>query len=203
MPKTKLTPWSTTDGRFASRKVNFSHVGIDFFGPLFVKRGRSAVKHYGCLFSCLTIRATHIEVAESLETDSFINALRWFISRRGMPKVIRSDNGTNLCGGERELREAVVSWNQEKIRLFLLQRNIYSKFNPPGASHMSGVWGPGKWWPQKISESRDKNNSPIKTSHKIMSPRTRTLILRQRTLNFKLTKELLDSVSSMSLELCY
>ena len=61
-----------------------------------------------------------------------------------MPKVIGSDNGTNLCGGERELREAVVSWNQEKIRLFLLQRNIYSKFNPPGASHMSGVWGPGK-----------------------------------------------------------
>ena len=141
MPKTKLTPWPTTDGRFAPRKVNFfSYVGLDFFGPLFVKRGRSTVTHYGCLFSCLTNRATHIEVAESLETDSFINALRRSISRRGMPKVIRSDNGTNLCGGERELREAVVNWNQQKIRSFLLQRNIDWKFNPPGASQMGGVW---------------------------------------------------------------
>ena len=84
----------------------FSYVGIDFFGPLHVKQGRSTVRHYGCLFLCLTVRATHIEVAESLETDSFMNALRRSISRRGSPKVIRSDNGTNLCGGERELREA-------------------------------------------------------------------------------------------------
>ena len=62
----------------------FSYVGIDFFGPLNVKHGRSTVKHYGCLFSCLTMQATHTEVTESLETDSFINALHRFISRRGM-----------------------------------------------------------------------------------------------------------------------
>ena len=49
---------------------------------------------------------------------------------------------------------------------------------------------PGKRWPHKISKSRDKNDSPIKTSHEIMSPRTRTLILSQRTLNFKLNNEL-------------
>ena len=66
--------------------------------------------------------------------------MRRFISRRGMPKVIRSDNGTNLCGGERELREAVVNWNQQKIKSFLLQRNIDWKFNPPVASQMGGVW---------------------------------------------------------------
>ena len=118
----------------------FSYVGIDFFGPLHVKQGRSTVKHYGCLFSCLTVRATHIEVAESLKTDSFINALHRFISRRGSPKVIRSDNGTNLCGGERELREAVENWNQQKIESFLHQRNIDWKLNPPGAFQMGGVW---------------------------------------------------------------
>ena len=109
----------------------FSYVGIDYFGPRFVKRGRSAVKHYGCLFLCLTVRTTHIEAAESLETDSFINALRRSISRRGKPKVIRSDNGINLCGGERDLREAVDSWNQQKINSFLHQRNIDWKFNSP------------------------------------------------------------------------
>ena len=128
LPKERLIPG----------KPPVSYVGIDFFGPLYVKQGRGTVKHYGCLFSCLTVRATHIEVSESLETDSFINALRRFI--RGKPKVIRSDNETNLCGGERELREAVDSWNQQKIKSFLHQRNIDWKFNPPGASHMGGVW---------------------------------------------------------------
>ena len=118
----------------------FSYVGIDYFGPLLVKRGISTVKHYGSLFSCLTVRATHIEEAESLETDLFINALCRFISSTGKPKVIRSDNGTNLCGVEKELREAVDSWNQQKINSFLHQRNIDWKFNPPGASYMGGVW---------------------------------------------------------------
>ena len=43
--------------------------GIDFFGLLYVKQGRSTVKHYGCLFSCLAMRTTHIEVTKSLEMD--------------------------------------------------------------------------------------------------------------------------------------
>jgi len=43
-------------------------------------------------------------VTEYLEKDSFINTLRRFVSRRGMPKII-SNNGTNLTGGEREICE--------------------------------------------------------------------------------------------------
>jgi len=72
------------------------------------------VKHYGCLFSCLTIRANHIEVTEFLETDLFIDALHRFFSRRGMPKMIRSDNDTNLTG-ERDIHEAINNWNQQRI----------------------------------------------------------------------------------------
>ena len=52
----------------------FSHVGVDYMGPLMVKLGRSTVKHYACMFTCLATRAVHIEVAYSLETDSFLNA---------------------------------------------------------------------------------------------------------------------------------
>ena len=84
----------------------FSTVGVDFFGPFMVKRARSELKRYGCLFTCLTTRAIHIEVCHSLETNSFINALQRFISRRGEPTEIRSDNGTNLVGAQRELQRA-------------------------------------------------------------------------------------------------
>ena len=47
----------------------------------------------------------HIEVANDLSTDSFINALRRFIARRGQPDEIFSDNGTNFVGDERVFRE--------------------------------------------------------------------------------------------------
>ena len=84
-------------------------MGIDYFGPFLVKQGRSEVKRYGCIFTCLTSRAIHLEVAHTLETDSFLAALLRFMSRRGSPKVIRSDNGTNLtraCGIHTELESA-------------------------------------------------------------------------------------------------
>ena len=113
----------------------FTFVGVDYFGPFLVSRGRSMVKRYGCLFTCLTIRAIHIEVAHSLDSSSFIDALERFISRRGRPRVIRSDNGAN-----KELKEAIQDWNQDNIAEHLKQKEITWIFNPPYASHMGGVW---------------------------------------------------------------
>ena len=118
----------------------FSRVGVDCFGPFQVRRGRSLAKRYGVIFTCLAIRAVHIEVAHSLDTDSFLLALRRFIARRGQVKEIRSDNGTNFTSGEKELRESVKAWNQEKIHESLLQKEIVWSFNPPHGSHFGGVW---------------------------------------------------------------
>ena len=126
--------------RTAMNQPPFSYVGVDFFGPFMVKIGRSEVKRYGCLFTCLTIRAVHIEVAHSLDTDSFINCLQRFISRRGTPIMVRSDNGTNFVGAERELRQSIKQWNKSKIEGYLQQREIEWRFNVPAASHMGGVW---------------------------------------------------------------
>ena len=99
----------------------FSNVGIDFFGPFLVSRGRgkSREKRYGVVFTCLVSRCIHIEIAHSLDTDSFINALRRFISRRGPIKLIRSDNGTNLVSGEKELRSSIASLNTETLENFV------------------------------------------------------------------------------------
>ncbi|XP_065068249.1 uncharacterized protein LOC135693649, partial [Rhopilema esculentum] len=128
------------EDRVTPDKPPFSFVGIDCFGPYLVKRGRCMVKRYGVIFTCLTIRAIHIEIVFSMDTDSFINALRRFISRRGRPEQIRCDNGPNFRSGERELRTAIQQWNQNQVHKFLLQKDIKWIFNPPTASHMGGVW---------------------------------------------------------------
>lgn len=126
--------------RVTPDRPSFTFVGVDCFGPFMIKRARSFVKRYGVLFTCMTIRAIHIEVAHSLDTDSFLHAMRRFIARRGPPEVIRSDNGRNLVSGEKELRAAIAAWNQEKLHQFLLQRDVKWIFNPPAGSHFGGVW---------------------------------------------------------------
>lgn len=118
----------------------FSFTGVDCFGPFEVRRGRTRAKRYGVIFTCLTTRAIHIEVANSLDTESFVNALRRFIARRGQPKEMRSDNGGNFVKGEKELRQEINAWNQEQIHNFLVQRSTKWTFNPPAASHHGGVW---------------------------------------------------------------
>jgi len=131
---------SLPEDRITPSKPAFTYVGVDCFGPFTVRRGRTTAKRYGVLFTCLVIRAVHIEVVLSMDTESFINALRRFIARRGRPEEIRSDNGGNFVKGERELREAVQQWNQGQIHEYLLQHNIKWIFNPPAASHHGGVW---------------------------------------------------------------
>ena len=121
-------------------KPPFTFVGVDYFGPFLVRRSRTTEKRYGVIFTCLAVRAIHIEIANSLDTDSFINALRRFIARRGSPQEIRSDNGSNFKGGERELRIAMQEWNQHQVHEFLLQHNVNWIFNPPYASHFGGIW---------------------------------------------------------------
>ena len=119
----------------------FTCVGIDYFGPFFVRQKRSLVKRYGAIFTCLALRAVHLEISHTLDTDSFILALRTFIARRGQVKEIRSDNGTNFTGAEKELRVMISSWNQAKIHDTLLQKGIKWVFNPSVASHHGEVWG--------------------------------------------------------------
>uniref|UniRef100_A0A1B0DJC4 Uncharacterized protein n=1 Tax=Phlebotomus papatasi TaxID=29031 RepID=A0A1B0DJC4_PHLPP len=118
----------------------FTNTGLDFFGPIDTKLNRSRVKRYGAIFTYLTTRAVHLEVCESLTTDSCIMAIHRFVSRRGSPVKIISDNGTNFKGAKRELKEALKEIDQDRIGMDLSKRNIEWEYNPPSAPHMGGAW---------------------------------------------------------------
>lgn len=99
----------------------FTYVGIDYFGPFLIKEKRKELIRYGTLFTCMASRAIHIEVASSLDTNSFIHALRRFIARRGPVKQIRSDNGTNFVGANKELLKALKEMDSDLIQQKLCQ----------------------------------------------------------------------------------
>ena len=63
------------EGRLSVNNPVFYVTGVDYFGPFEIKQGGSYVKRYGCLLTCLSTRAVHIEVAPSLTADTFFNAL--------------------------------------------------------------------------------------------------------------------------------
>ena len=96
--------------------------------------------HYHMISGHSGLRAINIEVALSLDTDSFVDTLKRCISRRGKPLLMRSHNGGNFVKAEKELWETVRDWNQSKIHDSLLARNIKWIFNPPARSHHGGVW---------------------------------------------------------------
>ncbi|XP_055612957.1 uncharacterized protein LOC129759509 [Uranotaenia lowii] len=122
--------------RLADRERPFTFTGLDYFGPLFVIVGRSRVKRWIALFTCLTTRAIHLEVVYSLSTASCIFAVRRFVARRGAPAEFYSDNGTNFVGASNILREQI----RMEMKNTFTNCNTKWHFNPPGAPHMGGVW---------------------------------------------------------------
>ena len=102
----KNRKWPTSQIRVLSRHHHF-HTARWTVGLWCVKEGRREVKRYGTLFTCMASCAIHIEVAQSMETDSFLQALRCVINRRGPIRELRSEQGTNFVGVENELKRAI------------------------------------------------------------------------------------------------
>ncbi|XP_028416265.1 uncharacterized protein LOC114540191 [Dendronephthya gigantea] len=98
LPPTRLTPQTPP----------FFYTSCDYFGPYKVKISRNKTdKNYGVIFTCLNSRAIHLELATDYSAMGYMQVLRRFFCIRGCPKLILSDNGTQLVGVARELREMI------------------------------------------------------------------------------------------------
>lgn len=121
----------------------FTNCAVDYFGSFTIKEGKKELKRYGVLFTCLALRAVHLETSSTLESDAFINTLRRFICCRGPVRQLRSDQGMNFVGAKHELKVAIAELDHEHIRNELLKENcdwFTFVMNAPASSHMGGVW---------------------------------------------------------------
>ena len=57
-----------------------------------------------CLFTCLVVRAVHLELILDMTTEEFLLALRRFISQRGRPVEITSDNALTFNSASKALQ---------------------------------------------------------------------------------------------------
>ncbi|XP_029672102.1 uncharacterized protein LOC115240850 [Formica exsecta] len=126
----------------------FSHCGVDYAGPVILREGkrRNARNHkaYISIFVCFATKGVYIELVSDLTSEGFIGALRRFISRRGKPSCIYSDNGTAFVRAQKQLKELYDfindSQTQGHIQQFLREHETSWCFIPPNAPYFGGLW---------------------------------------------------------------
>ena len=126
----------------------FDRVGVDYAGPILIKRGYTrklvVLKAYICVFVSLTVKAVHLELVSDLTTEAFIACLRRFIAHRGKPSLIWSDHGSNFVGAARQIKELFEflqkNVSTEDISNFCTSHNIVWDFIPERAPYFEGLW---------------------------------------------------------------
>lgn len=86
-----------------TQSLPFTYTGVNFFGPVWVKENNKDIKMWSCIFVCMTVRCIHLEVAESLLIESFLNCFKRFVTRRGYPQKMFSDNKTNFIACQKTI----------------------------------------------------------------------------------------------------
>ena len=117
----------------------YAVTGLDFAGPLYTKKDQSA-KPYILLLTCATTRALHLELSSVMSVDKFLMALGRFVSRRGLPHTVYSDNTTTFQAACRELAFICTILYDRRISHYFAHRGITWKFIAPRAAWWAGWW---------------------------------------------------------------
>lgn len=125
----------------------FYHTGVDFTGYVDVKsnkgRGIKSSKGYIAVFVCMATKAVHLELVSDLTSTTFIAALRRMAARRGAPRHIYSDNGTNFVGANNTIQKEYFNLEHtidENCYHHLTEMQIEWHFNAPSWPSAGGIW---------------------------------------------------------------
>ena len=138
----KLPPISDLPEFRTEQVPAFCNVGVDFAGPLIVKQegdNRTTKAHIALFSRCVT-RAIHLEVVTDLTADSFILCLRRFISRRGSPLLLLSDNAKTFKKTNLILTKFYELCRNAKVHEFLSERLITWRFILARAPWWGGMY---------------------------------------------------------------
>ena len=119
----------------------FEATGVDLAGPYSLRSsaGRTTVKRWLSVFTCLRCRAIHVEVVEKLTKESFLCALVRFHARRNAVRTLWSDNGTNFVGASHELHSCLQEWAQQST-VELQRKGLQWTFAPAKAPEWGGAY---------------------------------------------------------------
>ena len=120
----------------------WTFISLDYAGP-FIIRGeinkRSRAKCWIIVYICRSTKAVCLLPTSGYDTESFLVRHEEFVARKGQPKSIVSDRGTNLVKSGIVIaeRNSPSSWNWEEV----VRRNSAStwEFVPVGAQHRNGL----------------------------------------------------------------
>lgn len=124
------------------QQPNFNAISVDLAGPFMVKASRirsdRPIKVWVAIFVCQLSKAVQLEACLDLSTEEFLCAFTRFISRRGQPTHVLSDNQTSFVLADKLLQDA---WNkiqrdcQDKMAL----QSIRWVFSPPRSPSFNGL----------------------------------------------------------------
>ena len=126
----------------------FQTTGLDFAGPFTLKKGHTRkpvhIEAHVCVFVCFSTRAVHLEVISDQTTEAFLAGINRFVSRRGKPHTIFSDNGSNFIGAKKQLSNLYKflksSETNTSVHQHLLQHKITWKNSPAKAPPFGRLW---------------------------------------------------------------
>ncbi|XP_018359071.1 PREDICTED: uncharacterized protein LOC108758564 [Trachymyrmex cornetzi] len=137
----------STQGSSSRLSKAFAISGVDYAGPIQIRegkrRGRIPIsKGYIALFVCFNTKAVHLEAVTNLTTEAFLAALRRFTARRGLCRILYSDNAKNFVGSSRELKEVhqFMKDRADQIKTGMVTQGIEWKFIPPRSPNFGGLW---------------------------------------------------------------
>jgi len=115
----------------------FDSTAVDLFGPFNCVdpyNKRKTIKCWGIVFVCTATSAVHVEVAHSYSTESFLMALRSFMSIRGAPRRFQSDQGDQLVAASKQ----IATWDWSKVHAECETRGATWRLVPTGGQHYNG-----------------------------------------------------------------
>ena len=132
----------------------FDVIGIDFFGPIYLKSSCVSYpntsrqnpnpgthKSYGLIITCAKTRAVHLELLTSMETSVFLQGFQRFVSRRGTPSLVYSDNAKTFKRTCNILEcDNLSLLTSESVQDYSTSNNIQWKFIAERAPWWGGMW---------------------------------------------------------------